>query len=145
MAVGVDYKNWRNLPAEVRREVQGRYYRKDDSPRQCSGCGEVFQPGYADKRRKWCSLRCKRHATKKAERARGVRSNRRIGIRALGDRDGWKCHLCGRTVAVASATADHLVPQSLGGSGSPSNLRLAHMLCNSRRGARGPAQLGLPL
>lgn len=46
---------------------------------------------------------------------------------------GDTCHLCLRPGAT---TADHLVPRSIGGLDTLENLRPAHKLCNSRRGAR---------
>lgn len=60
-------------------------------------------------------------------------------------RDGWSCWLCGGEIDPAapvgspvSATVDHLVPRSRGGSSEPSNLRLAHRRCNHRRGSHLP-------
>lgn len=58
-------------------------------------------------------------------------------------RDGWQCQLCGDSVDPnldvnhrMSATLDHIIPQSLSPEPdhSPSNLRLAHRSCNSKRG-----------
>lgn len=50
-------------------------------------------------------------------------------------RDGWRCHLCGKHVKKKEASLDHLVPLSKGGSHVPSNVALAHLRCNVRRGA----------
>ena len=66
-------------------------------------------------------------------------------------RDRWRCGICDRLVAqnrVAphplSPTIDHIIPLSKGGSHEPSNVRLAHFICNSRRGDRETAvQLAL--
>lgn len=63
----------------------------------------------------------------------------------IGDRDGWVCQICRRRVSRAayshadpmSKTLDHIIPRSHGGSDDPSNLRIAHQRCNSRRGNRG--------
>jgi 5-methylcytosine-specific restriction endonuclease McrA len=38
---------------------------------------------------------------------------------------------------------DHIVPLSRGGTHEPSNVQLAHYGCNSKRGAKGPAQMRL--
>jgi hypothetical protein len=46
---------------------------------------------------------------------------------------GTTCHLC---LEPGATSADHLVPRSRGGDDSLENLRPAHTLCNSRRGAR---------
>lgn len=54
----------------------------------------------------------------------------------LWERDGGKCHLCGKPVNMMSeATRDHLVPLSAGGCTCAGNIALAHRLCNNRRGA----------
>lgn len=72
---------------------------------------------------------------------------------AIYERDKWECQLCGtetsRTYDWAdplSPTLDHIIPQStqLIPDHSPSNLRLAHLLCNSARGDGrdiGPGEL----
>jgi hypothetical protein len=59
----------------------------------------------------------------------------------IAERDGWRCHLCGARVSRETWSIDHLVPVSRGGADTRENVRLAHLLCNSRRGARGAAQL----
>ncbi|CAB4136887.1 HNHc domain containing protein [uncultured Caudovirales phage] len=60
-------------------------------------------------------------------------------------RDGWVCQLCGRKVDPSlvyphpmSASLDHVVPLSLvGGPGHVlSNVQLAHLRCNVRKGAK---------
>ncbi len=63
----------------------------------------------------------------------------------LAARDGWICWICGDNVDAAtpvgspwSATIDHVVPKSRGGSSEPENLRLAHRRCNGRRGNHLP-------
>lgn len=80
----------------------------------------------------------------------------RVGRVALVDRqsiyrrDQWRCRLCGkpvnRSIGVPhpyAATLDHILPLALGGTHEPSNVQLAHFICNSRKGDRG--QLPLPL
>ena len=49
---------------------------------------------------------------------------------------GQKCWLCGCMLTRRTATADHLVPQSLGGGHKPENLRPACAPCNGGRGNR---------
>lgn len=65
--------------------------------------------------------------------------------RQLAERDGWWCWLCGGAIDPAlppnspgSGTVDHVVPRSRGGDDQPSNLRLAHRRCNTRRGSHLP-------
>ena len=64
---------------------------------------------------------------------------------AIYDRDGWECQICHEPVDREldpqdrmAATLDHVVPRSmtLFPDDSPTNLRLAHRSCNSRRGNR---------
>jgi hypothetical protein len=64
-------------------------------------------------------------------------------LRSVGDRDGWRCHLCGGQVdpalsrqVAAGPTIDHVRPLSKGGADVLANVRLAHRSCNVRRGAR---------
>lgn len=60
------------------------------------------------------------------------------------ERDGWKCHLCGKAInrkAVVphpkAPTIDHVIPLASGGTHEPLNCRAAHFLCNSIKGDRG--------
>jgi hypothetical protein len=81
----------------------------------------------------YCSWICQRQA-----------SGKRANLDLLGERDGWKCHICGRKVKRADATQDHIIPASQGGTAHLSNLALAHKSCNCKRGAgRIPAQMRL--
>lgn len=71
-----------------------------------------------------------------------------LTLAALGRRDCWRCHLCGRRVDRRlrfphrmAPTFDHLIPCSEAGPDSPENLRLAHLSCNSSRGDGGEVQL----
>lgn len=114
-------------PIEERRQV---------GLRPCCQCGALF---YAEHGKAViCSSRCRN------KRWPSAKWHRAISLVALAVRDGGKCHICARSVSQEDASADHLVPQSLGGSHEPSNLALAHRRCNSRRGAgRIPAQLRL--
>lgn len=59
-------------------------------------------------------------------------------------RDRWRCGVCGRKVDARktypdpmSPSLDHVVPLAEGGPHSRANVRLAHLGCNVRRGARG--------
>lgn len=63
-------------------------------------------------------------------------------VLALAARDQYICHVCGQAVDMSlpyndrmAPTRDHIVPRRAGGSHAPSNLKLAHRGCNSRRGA----------
>lgn len=98
-----------------------------------------------------CSPRCAK-ATAKRNRKHLERSTAKTGervtLRRLGDRDGWRCHLCDKPVVKTpgnkprSPSIDHLVPLSDNGTHTWANVALAHRACNTRRGT-GQAQLRL--
>ena len=52
------------------------------------------------------------------------------------ERDGYKCHYCGKQLTRFSATLDHIQPISKGGDNSYDNLVTACLLHNSMRGAK---------
>lgn len=56
--------------------------------------------------------------------------------RAVVDRDGYVCGLCGGDVAAGDVHIDHIVPWSLGGRDEMENLQVAHAWCNRSKGAR---------
>ena len=62
-------------------------------------------------------------------------------------RDRGLCGLCGKKVAKADQSIDHILPLSLGGADAPHNVQLAHIRCNQQKGnsARFPANLRLAL
>lgn len=73
-----------------------------------------------------------------------------ITVTELGQRDGWRCHICGKRVNPdvawpnrTAGTIDHLVPIVAGGSHTWDNVALAHARCNSSRGEGGDVQLKL--
>lgn len=49
-------------------------------------------------------------------------------------RDGPRCWICGRRLTMITATLDHVIPRSKGGTNALRNLRLACSPCNSERG-----------
>lgn len=82
------------------------------------------------------------------------RRQAKIGIRytreGIGDRDGWRCHLCAKKVNRTlpgthpkGPTIDHLIPIADGGVDEPANVALAHRQCNVTRRDKGVAQLRL--
>lgn len=93
---------------------------------------------------KFCTDRCSRRYHKHARRIRQGRFDiHRRDRLAIYERDSWTCQLCMESVDPAlppthpwAATLDHIVCQSwtLIPDHSPSNLRLAHRMCNSIRG-----------
>jgi 5-methylcytosine-specific restriction endonuclease McrA len=54
----------------------------------------------------------------------------------IAERDHWTCHLCGGEVTREDWSIDHLVPLSFGGDHTRLNVKIAHTVCNARRGNR---------
>lgn len=104
----------------------------------CRWCGTlVVGVGF------YCSDNCKKSA---AFKRRSSGASFQISPRArkeIYERDSWTCQLCFHPVNSElhyrdnwAASLDHIIPQSqqLIPDHSPSNLRLAHRMCNSMRG-----------
>lgn len=67
-----------------------------------------------------------------------VRKNRRETIYKMIKRkhNGLvPCFCCGKHVKTNSATLEHIIPISKGGTDDMSNLSISHNVCNQRRGA----------
>ena len=67
--------------------------------------------------------------------------NKAALVKSLAKRDGWICWLCETSIDQRlpaehdeSATLDHVIPRSKGGSNKQTNLKLAHRVCNGMRG-----------
>lgn len=98
---------------------------------ECDECGVYFvRKGAASP---FCSKACSA-----ARRKSWISRRDRL---AIYDRDGWMCQICHgavpRDVPITSdwsATLDHIVPRSRGGTDDADNLRTAHRWCNSVRG-----------
>lgn len=58
-------------------------------------------------------------------------------------RDGFRCWLCGRELAPARVTVDHIVSRERGGSNKPGNIALAHERCNRAKGDSLLIELGV--
>jgi hypothetical protein len=60
-------------------------------------------------------------------------------------RDRGVCAYCGRTITLAEATLDHVVPQSMNGPDTWDNLVTACRRCNEKKANRTPEKAGMPL
>ena len=60
-------------------------------------------------------------------------------------RDNYKCQYCSKKAAMHELTYDHVIPRSQGGRTEWTNIVTACQDCNLRKGARTPAQAGMPL
>jgi len=116
--------------------IKARYVPVPPKQRDCERCGTTFlthQP-----KQKYCDPRCREHA-RSAGRGRPPSPATK---RAIFERDGWRCYLCGgdidrdaRFPAARSPSIDHVKPVSGGGSSDPTNLRATHWGCNEAKGA----------
>lgn len=102
---------------------------------KCKTCGTNFTSRFSDTT---CSKKCQKNRNK--DHKRWITDDRR---QAIYERDNWLCQICGLpvdkhlprgTYTPNAPTLDHIMPRSLGGSHDDTNLRLAHHICNSKRG-----------
>jgi 5-methylcytosine-specific restriction endonuclease McrA len=112
----------------------------------CVGCGERFEARGSTTVRHCAGCREERKRAawaadnhRKRTRSKGLERDR-ILPREIFDRDGWRCHLCGRRVNSrlraphpGSATLDHITPVSKGGPHTRANVAIAHLSCNSAK------------
>lgn len=81
-------------------------------------------------------------AAEKVAKRRQKAVRRRINrLCRLFERDGDKCWLCGDPLTMETATEDHYIPKSKGGTRKLDNLRLACFPCNNKRGDADPPEL----
>lgn len=120
----------------------------------CMICGSTFTRN-GQRTAKCCSPECtleaKRERYRRKNRAR--RLKRKPGtytLHQIAERDGKRCHLCGRKVDMRLSgmrpdgpSIDHLIPLSAGGGDTPENVALAHRQCNVDRNVGGEVQLRL--
>lgn len=119
----------------------------------CKVCGDLVVRDSGPK-----GIHCKRHrynnprqraAQKQREAIKRstAHDSESIEAQAIYERDHWRCGLCHTAVDKTlnhphpmSASLDHIVPLSLGGHHVRTNVQLAHLQCNLRKGNRGHAQ-----
>lgn len=110
----------------------------------CARCGDTFVRHSSREPTRWCSRAC-RNAYRSRSRSLGG-----LDPRTIFERDGWRCHLCGKMTDRAkmhphpmAPTIDHLVPKVDDGGNDAANLATAHSRCNSVRRQYGTVQLRL--
>lgn len=93
--------------------------------------------------RKWKRDNPEKNREKSRRRRAAKKGNgvEKIDLVALFERDGWVCHLCGESVDrdlkypdPGSASHDHVIPLSRGGTHTWNNVKLAHLGCNISKG-----------
>lgn len=136
--------------------------------RQCKLCG-IDVPGstaFSKCRCDTCKTRLQKEAVRKCKKKYGRNHRQRarkagvsyvaISIRAIYERDGWRCQICGRKCKSCfmvskkdgrphplSPTLDHIRSLKDGGNHEPCNVQLACFECNTKKGAVSRGQLRL--
>lgn len=87
-------------------------------------------------------LACQYTAIRRA-RKRNAPVVEQISRSKVWERDGGRCHICGRKADPNNWHLEHIVPLSRGGEHSMRNVAVSHPACNLRKGVTGPAQLRL--
>lgn len=92
-----------------------------------------------------CAVQAKqsRYRIKTVKRQSKIVSRTVMTVTKLVERDGSDCFICGDFVDLSlprtnrfGATVEHVVPLKRGGLDVPENLRLAHWICNVRKGSK---------
>jgi len=103
-----------------------------------------YRVANADKIRAYHAKHNWRYRSERRARERNAHRVERFDRAEIIERDGQRCHLCGKRVPLKDIHLDHLVPLSKGGAHAPDNIAVAHSTCNLRRHAgKTPAQLRL--
>lgn len=117
--------------------------------RWCAWCGAMLERSKRSDAY-YCTAQCMNdaHVATSNFRRRAkdtkMRTEPRFSMYELGERDGWKCGICAGPLNrrrkwpdPLSISIDHILPIAKGGEHlNPANLRLSHLSCNVRRGAR---------
>jgi 5-methylcytosine-specific restriction endonuclease McrA len=109
-------------------------------PEQCAGCGADIRPY---RRNGKASHRASVRFCDTCLPVFKVRRSYRLAVRILAHYQGTKCGICGEPIDMElrfpdgrSASLDHIVPLSLGGTDAVENLQLAHFGCNASKHGR---------
>jgi 5-methylcytosine-specific restriction endonuclease McrA len=153
------HRRWREKNRERYRENARRWRREhpEDVKARYAAMKERRIDALRAKRRSWEIEnpekareihRRYRQTHQEAERDRcrhqnGVRRARKHGTkigpvswRRIRERDGMVCHLCSGPVRKTEISYDHVIPLSKGGTHTEDNIKVAHWICNVRRGNR---------
>ena len=111
--------------------------------KQCRICGQLFIQTHRGQT--YCSVSCAAYPHWKGKEAYRYK----INLRLIYHRDHGICHICGKPCDWTDykinqngyivygnlyPTRDHVIPKSKGGEHSYQNIKLAHFICNSRKG-----------
>ena len=99
-----------------------------------------------------CSDECSQEKARDRRRARDARRRaleisayrEKVVARRVFERDGYRCHICGKATKRnarvpdhKAPTLDHIIPLNAGGTHEMSNVATAHFLCNSLKSDKG--------
>ncbi len=135
-----------------------RENKKAKQLRLCVVCGNITD------RKKYCCPEClnkamnARSEIKRRIKIQDALVDKDINIESLFDRDKGVCHICGEYCNWYDYTfrgnnkicgnyypsIDHVIPLSKGGKHSWENVRLAHRICNTKKGSKVPLMIPLP-
>lgn len=139
----------KRIAERKKREAEAERKRAErNKPHRCPVCGELTT------RRKYCSDRCRlkvnntRKDIRRRNKIKTAMVDSDITVDALFKRDKGICHICGclcdRSDYVTRGenfiagdkypSIDHVVPLIRGGLHAWNNVKLAHRLCNSKKG-----------
>jgi len=136
------------------KQLRANRDKNDANPRRfdfhCNRCGLLVVSNVKVTKGKYgrfcrnCALvrRRERYRVKTAKRQK-ILNPIRISADIIIERDGNICHLCDVEIDLSlarnsrfGATIDHVVPVSKGGADTLENMRLAHWICNIKKGNR---------
>jgi hypothetical protein len=136
------------------KQVKATIAKHETNPRRfdfnCDRCGQIvgtdkyITPGKYGRFCRNCRLVKRRESYRaKNVRRQGATNAIRITADVIIERDGNLCHLCDVEIDLSlarnsrfGATIDHVIPLSKGGLDVIDNLRLAHWICNIKKGNR---------
>lgn len=135
------YREWyQENAAESRAKSLAWYHANRDRAAANRKAWDAENPDY---NRRWVETNRDRHNAKKHRRRARERAAfvEDVDPAVVYVRDGGVCWLCSRPVPrvvgdALSPSLDHVVPLVRGGDHSYANVRLAHFVCNARKGAR---------
>jgi 5-methylcytosine-specific restriction endonuclease McrA len=81
-------------------------------------------------------IRRARESRRRALKLKASGSHTAAEFNALCEMSGWKCSYCGKPLNIKTASRDHKVPLSRGGSDSIDNIAPSCVRCNSRKCAK---------
>lgn len=132
-----------------------KYPKVEGWPSVCANCGIQYM---ANGKKRWCcSSACSDKFAPTLKYLRGVKRRallhdamvEEFRREDIFERDRWQCGLCGLQINPAlkfpdpgSASVDHVIPLSRGGTHEPANAQASHLLCNVRKSNRHEVKAG---